>query len=123
VLDAGADAIIVAMIETAAARTDVSEICAVAGLSGIYVGPNDLSISMGVDATRATTDPAVREAVADILRAASAAGLVVGIHAGDGKVGQAMAQLGFQMITLTSESRALRRGAAEALKEGTAQDT
>jgi 4-hydroxy-2-oxoheptanedioate aldolase len=106
-----------AMIETAAARTDVSEICSVAGLSGIYIGPNDLAISMGVDAARATTDPVVREAIVDILRAASAAGVIAGIHAGDGKVGHDMAQLGFQMITLASESRALRRGATEALNE------
>jgi hypothetical protein len=49
--------------------------------------------------------------------------LVAGIHAGDGKVGQAMAQLGFQMITLASESQALRRGAAAGLHEATAQDT
>jgi 4-hydroxy-2-oxoheptanedioate aldolase len=111
-----------AMIETAAGRTDVNKICSVAGLSGIYVGPNDLAISMGVDATKATTDPAVRDAIVDIVGAASAAGVAAGIHAGDGKVGQAMAQLGFQMITLASESRSLRRGAAEALKEATAQD-
>jgi 4-hydroxy-2-oxoheptanedioate aldolase len=64
----------------------------------------------------------VRDAIADIERAASAAGLVSGIHAGDGKVGHAMAQLGFQMITLASESQALRRGAAAGLQEATAQD-
>jgi 4-hydroxy-2-oxoheptanedioate aldolase len=33
-----------------------------------------------------------------------------------------MAQLGFQMITLASESQALRRGAAAGLKEATAHD-
>jgi 4-hydroxy-2-oxoheptanedioate aldolase len=110
-----------AMIETAAALTDVSEICAVPGLSGIYVGPADLAISMGVEVTKATAHPAVRDAIADIQRAASAAGLVAGIHAGDGKVGQAMAQLGFQMITLAAESQALRRGAAAGLKEATGQ--
>jgi 2-keto-3-deoxy-L-rhamnonate aldolase RhmA len=108
-----------AMIETAAALTDVREICAVPGLSGVYVGPADLAISMGVDVTKATSHPAVRDAIADIVRAASAAGLVAGIHAGTGKFGNAMAQLGFQMITLGSESQALRRGAADALKEAT----
>ncbi|MGB6209503.1 HpcH/HpaI aldolase family protein [Mycobacterium sp.] len=110
-----------AMIETAAALADVSEICAVPGLSGIYVGPADLAVSMGVEVTKATAHPAVRDAIADIRRVASAAGLVAGIHAGDGKVGQAMAQLGFQMITLGSESQALRRGAAAALTEATGQ--
>ncbi len=110
-----------AMIETAAALNDVSEICAVPGLSGIYVGPADLAISMGVEVTKATAHPAVRDAIADVRRVASEAGLVAGIHAGDGKVGHAMAQLGFQMITLASESQALRRGAAAAIKEATGQ--
>ena len=108
-----------AMIETAAALADVEKICAVPGLAGIYVGPADLAISMGVEVTKATSHPAVRDAIADIRRAASAAGLVLGIHAGDGKVGHAMAQQGFQLITLASESQALRRGAAGALNEAT----
>jgi 4-hydroxy-2-oxoheptanedioate aldolase len=108
-----------AMIETAAALADVGDICAVPGLSGVYVGPADLAISMGVDVTKSASDPQVRDAIADIQRAASAAGVVPGIHAGDGKVGQAMAQLGFQLITLASESVALRRGATATLKEAT----
>lgn len=111
-----------AMIETAAALADVNEICAVPGLSGVYVGPADLAISMGVDVTKAATHPAVRDAVADIQRAAMSAGLVPGIHAGDGKVGHAMAQLGFRLITLASESQALRRGAAAGLAEAVARD-
>jgi 4-hydroxy-2-oxoheptanedioate aldolase len=106
-----------AMIETAAALADVDAICAVPGLAGVYVGPADLAISMGVEVTKATTDPAVREAIAGIHRAATAAGLVPAIHAGNGKVGHAMAELGFQMITLASEAQSLRRGAAAGLDE------
>src|SRR6202012_4727501 len=106
-----------AMIETAAALADVDEICAVAGLAGVYVGPADLAISLGVDVVKATTDPTVREAFVAIHRAASAAGLVSAIHAGNAKAGHAMAELGFQMLTLESESQALRRGAAASLKE------
>ena len=49
------------MIETAAALADVEAICAVPGLAGVYVGPADLAISMGVDVTKATTDAAVRD--------------------------------------------------------------
>ena len=52
-----------------------------------------------------------------IQTAAHAAGLVAGIHAGAGKLGKAVAALGFRMITLASESQALRRGAAEHLDE------
>jgi 4-hydroxy-2-oxoheptanedioate aldolase len=106
-----------AMIETADGLSALDEICAVAGLSGIYVGPADLAISMGCAVADAWTNPAVLDAMTRIQVIASAAGLVTGIHAGAGAVGRTAAQKGFRMITLTSESQALRRGAAEHLKE------
>ena len=110
-----------AMIETAAALDNLHEICAVDGLAGIYVGPADLALSLGVDAVGALRHPEVLEAIGRIQRAAAEAGLVAGIHASEGKAGRAMADLGFRMITLAAESQALRRGAAEHLREATAQ--
>jgi 4-hydroxy-2-oxoheptanedioate aldolase len=110
-----------AMIETAAALENLHEICAVDGLAGIYVGPADLALSLGVDAVGALRHPEVLEAIGRIQRAAAEAGLVAGIHASEGKAGRAMAELGFRMITLAAESQALRRGAAEHLREATAQ--
>ncbi|OBK14133.1 HpcH/HpaI aldolase family protein [Mycobacterium asiaticum] len=110
-----------AMIETAAALSGIESICAVPGLTGIYVGPADLAISMGEDVVGAANNERVLDAIARIHRVATGAGLVTGIHAGDGKAGNTMAQLGFHMITLASESQALRRGAAEHLREATAQ--
>jgi 4-hydroxy-2-oxoheptanedioate aldolase len=110
-----------AMIETAAALSGLSQICAVDGLAGIYIGPADLAISMGVDAVGATRHPEVMDAIVRIQRVAADAGLVTGIHASEGKTGRAMAQLGFRMITLAAESQALRRGAVEHLREATGQ--
>ena len=106
-----------AMIETARGLAALDEICAVPGLSGVYVGPADLAISLGHPPLEALTTPAVLDAVAGIQAAASEAGLVPAIHANAGKPGKAMAEMGFRMITLASESQALRRGAAEHLKE------
>ncbi len=94
-----------AMIETAAALADVDEICAVAGPAGVYVGPADLAISLGVGVVRRDPDPAVRDAIVRHPRAATDAGLVTGIHAGDGKIGHAMARMGFRMITLARNRR------------------
>ncbi|OBI83706.1 HpcH/HpaI aldolase/citrate lyase family protein [Mycobacterium sp. 1245805.9] len=110
-----------AMIETAAALSGLDEICAVEGLAGLYIGPADLALSMGVDIVGATKHPAVLDAIVQIHRAATEAGLITGIHAGDGKTGHAMARLGIRMITLTAESQALRRGAAEHLREAREQ--
>ncbi|OBI47787.1 HpcH/HpaI aldolase/citrate lyase family protein [Mycobacterium sp. E787] len=110
-----------AMIETAAALSGLGEICAVDGLAGLYVGPADLALSMGVDVVGATKHPAVIDAISRVHAAATAAGLLTGIHAGDGATGRVMAKLGFRMITLAAESQALRRGAAEHLREATGQ--
>ncbi|MGE2733981.1 HpcH/HpaI aldolase family protein [Mycolicibacterium vaccae] len=106
-----------AMIETAAGLAAVDEICAVPGLTGVYVGPADLAISLGHAPVRALTEPAVRAAITHIQRRAAAAGLVSGIHAGAGGHGNTLRQEGFQMLTLASESQALRRGALSHLQE------
>ncbi|HKV17581.1 MAG TPA: aldolase/citrate lyase family protein [Mycobacterium sp.] len=115
--DHEARASVFAMIETAAGLDALAEICAVPELSGVYVGPADLSISLGHGPAEGLSKPTVVNAISRIQSAASEAGIVPAIHANAGKPGKAMAELGFRMITLASESQALRRGAAEHLKE------
>ncbi|BBY23373.1 HpcH/HpaI aldolase family protein [Mycobacterium stomatepiae] len=110
-----------AMIETASALANLSDICAVDGLAGIYIGPADLAISMGHAPIGSTRHPEVLDAIVQIHRVTTEAGLVTGIHASEGKTGHAMAQLGFTVITLAAESAALRRGATEHLREATGQ--
>ena len=105
------------MIESGAGLSALDEICAVDGVTGVYVGPADLAISLGVAPSDAWTAPVVQDAITRIHTTATAAGLVTGIHAGAGKPAKAMAELGFRMLTLASESQALRRGAAEYLKD------
>ena len=106
-----------AMIETAQGLSAADEICAVPGLTGIYVGPADLAISMGHGLAQAWTHPDVTAAITAIGAAAERAGIVSAIHAGAGNLGKTMADKGFRMITLASESQALRRGAVEHLRE------
>ncbi len=106
-----------AMIETAQGASAASQIAAVPGLTGLYVGPADLAISMGYGPAEAFTAPAVREAMDHIRSVAVAAGLVAGVHAAAGPNGRTAAQLGFRMISLASETQALRRGAHEHLRE------
>jgi 4-hydroxy-2-oxoheptanedioate aldolase len=114
-----ARASVFAMIETAQGLSAVDEICAVPGLTGLYVGPADLAISLGCGLADTWTNPTVRHAMARVRTTASAAGLVAGIHASSGTRGKALAEDGFHMITLASESQALRRGAADHLNEAT----
>ena len=110
-----------AMVETATGAAAIEDICAVDGLAGIYVGPADLAISMGHPPVSAWSQPQVREQMLRIQRTAAAAGLVTGAHANTGAFGHELAQHGFRMITLASESQALRRGALAHLAEATGQ--
>ena len=105
------------MIETARGLAALDDICAVPGVTGVYVGPADLAISMGFGPADAWTHPQVKAAMTRIQHTAAGAGLITGIHAGTGTLGKAMAELGFRMVTLASESQALRRGAAAHLAE------
>lgn len=105
------------MIESAPALAALDEICAVPGLTGVYVGPADLAISLGHPPAQAWTAAAVQDAIARIAATTTAAGLIPAIHAGAGRIGKRMAGLGFRMLTLASESQALRHGASEILRE------
>src|SRR5581483_887661 len=100
------------MIETARGLDALDEIAAVSGIAGLYVGPADLAISLGHNLSDAWTHPELRDAIQRVQAATSARELVAGIHAGTGKLGKVAADNGFRMITLTSESQALRRGRA-----------
>jgi 4-hydroxy-2-oxoheptanedioate aldolase len=102
------------MIETAQALAVADEICAVPGLAGVYVGPADLAVSLGYPALGSS--PEVDAAIDRIHKAASTAGLVAGIHAGNGASGKRFSDRGFRLLTLASESQALRHGATEQLK-------
>ncbi|MBX7454105.1 aldolase [Mycolicibacterium sp. 3033] len=108
-----------AMVETAAGAAAIDEICAVDGLAGIYIGPADLAISQGYPPDQAWDQPQVRDTMTAIHDTATAAGLISGVHAGSGARGKNLAERGFRMITLASESQALRRGAAAHLAEAT----
>jgi 2-keto-3-deoxy-L-rhamnonate aldolase RhmA len=116
-----ARASVFAMIETTRGLAAVDEICGVDGLTGIYVGPADLAISMGHGPLEWTRQD-VLDVILQVQRTTVDAGLVPGIHASTGAIGNAMAQKGFRMITLASESQALRRGAIAHLTEARGED-
>ena len=65
----GDEVLVFAMIETREALDDVEAICAVDGLSGVYVGPADLSYALGLEPRMDNDHPLHVAAVARILRA------------------------------------------------------
>ena len=63
-----------AMVESAESLSNLEEILDTPGLDGIYVGPNDLALSLGEVPAQAQPPPKVADALARIAEATNAAG-------------------------------------------------
>jgi len=116
--DLDADALCFAMIETREGLDRVDEIAATPGLEGIYIGPSDLALSLGLAPTLEVNEDAHAEAVNRIHEACRRNGIIAGIHCPDGAWARKHADAGFDLITVTMDApvleTAIRRGVDEA---------
>ena len=69
-----------AMVETLEALENVEKIAATKGLTGIYIGPSDLSVSLGLNPGLDRKEPEVVKAISRILNACKDNNIVAGIH-------------------------------------------
>ena len=106
-----------AMIETAQALDNLDAIMSVEGLDAIYIGPSDLSLSLGCTPTLDDVDPPVAQAIDHILARANAHGLVAGIHNGSPEAALKRIQKGFQFVTVSSDARLMAAGAQQVVSK------
>jgi len=111
---AGAHVAVIPMIETAEAISNLDDILATPGIDAIYVGPADLSISLGLEPYSNDGNPVFDEALATVVESCRRHGVVPGIHATGPLTSRRRAQ-GFRMITMTSDALAVRAGFASEL--------
>jgi 4-hydroxy-2-oxoheptanedioate aldolase len=102
-----------AMIESAAALDAVHEIAATPGLSGLFVGPNDLAMSLGVAPGRPT--PEVDRAWERVLDAAHSAGIAAGSFCMTAAIARRLAGLGYDLVVPMNDIMLLRAAAAESI--------
>src|SRR5260370_20143885 len=100
------------MVESAQAVADLGATLAEDGVAGIYVGPRDLSYSLGCELD--PDDPVLKQALAQIRAACAAAGKPVGIHATDGATARRYRDEGCTLVTLANDSLPIPRCADEA---------
>lgn len=105
-----------AMIETGAAVAKLDEILSVPGLDSVYVGPSDLSVSMGEAPGFDPMFPAVLKAIEMIAEAARRHGVVPGIHVGSVAYGKRMTDMGYRLVAYLSDFRFLQWEVARAVK-------
>ncbi len=119
-LSGGADEpLVIAMVETATAFADLDALLAVDGLDGVYVGPGDLSLSLGL--TGAARRAELRGVLASVLTRAGAAGVPVGVHAYSGAEAAGYAAEGATIVTVAVDSLSLAEAVSAhlgAVREG-----
>jgi 4-hydroxy-2-oxoheptanedioate aldolase len=113
---ANEDVILFGMIETAEGLADANGIASTRGLDGLFVGPTDLGLSLGLERPGNLTDPALLEPIETVLQTARSADLVAGIHAPDPSRAAEMPARGFRFISCAVDTDLLARGATDALR-------
>ena len=99
------------MIETAEAVERADEICSTPGVDGVYIGPADLAISLGVGLAKMFEAQVHVDAIDHVREAAMRNGIIPGIHTGGGAQARGLADAGFRMCTLSSDATWLRQAA------------
>ena len=92
--------LVFAMIETKQALDNLDAICSVEGIDAVYIGPSDLSLSLGCKPVFDDVDAPVAQAIDHILARAKAHGLRAGVHNGRTDVARARLSKGFDFVTV-----------------------
>ena len=106
----------VVMIETAAALGAVEEIAAVPGVDLLFVGPFDLSLSLGTDVDGLLADGTAGP-LGRVVAAAAASGIRAGAFAGTPARARRMAELGLTFIAATTDTDVVERGLSSVLSQ------
>jgi 4-hydroxy-2-oxoheptanedioate aldolase len=94
----------IAMIETQEGLGNLEAIVATPGLGGVYVGPADLALSLGLPPRGDTDEPRHLAAVEQILAACKRAKVPAGIHTGGLEWSRRRLAMGFDFVTLGTDA-------------------
>lgn len=102
------------MIETRAGLERAEAIAATPGLDGIYIGPSDLALTLGLEPSLRLEHPPVLEALERVRAACAAAGILAGLHCLSGEDAAKYADR-FAMVTAGGDLHHLQAALAGAL--------
>ena len=106
--------LVIVQIETAAALSNLEAIASVKGVDVLFVGPSDLTMSLGLIDDRA--NPRVVDAMLRVVKTCREHGRAAGVMAASPDEAKRAVERGFGFISLGSDVRHLMVGAREFLK-------
>ena len=101
------------MIETARGVANADEICAVPGVDGVYAGPGDLALTLGLPASLTPRPGPHADGIWRIRDACHEHGIVAGIQCRSAEAALGMQAEGFRMVTVATDAH-LARSAVQA---------
>ncbi|MEI5681097.1 MULTISPECIES: aldolase/citrate lyase family protein [unclassified Mesorhizobium] len=99
-----------AMIETREALSNIDEILSVDGIDGVYIGPADLSLSLGYEPSLTSGNREVVDGIAMVHRKVQEAGKISGIHCGLGGSFRERFKEGFNFVACGTDFGIWRQG-------------
>ena len=103
------------MIETVQAMQNLDDILSVPGLDAVFVGPSDLGQSMGIGPGLDREEPGILDVFDEVLAAARARDVPVGVFTGSAGYAARMIEKGFRFVTVSTDARLMAAGAANIL--------
>ena len=116
-LDAAGPAPCLVMVESAESVEAIDAIAAVEGLAGVFVGPTDLAISLGLPADYDMDDPRHDEPVRRIAAACRRAGVLAGIQTSSAKEAARRVEQGYTVVSMRSDFAVVGSGMRQMLRE------
>ena len=102
------------MIESVQAIKDLDALCSIPGIDAVFVGPNDLTVSMGIPEER--DNQAFVDAIQRIVDTAERHGIAAGAHFSNPAHSERLIRQGGRFIPFSSDARHIQVGVAESLK-------
>jgi 4-hydroxy-2-oxoheptanedioate aldolase len=101
--DANEDVVLLVMIETSEALENVDEIAATPGVDGLFIGPVDLGLSMGLALDWTGSSPEILDAVDRVVAASARAGRFAGMVSSSADHARELLRRGVSFVTLGSD--------------------
>ncbi|MGB5746978.1 MAG: aldolase/citrate lyase family protein [Desulfobacterales bacterium] len=111
---ANSEIAVILQAETTEALKNISEIVKVPGIDAIFIGPYDLSASLGKMGQ--LTDPEVKQAMETIAKACKNAGVRLGIFAATAETVAPFIQQNFTLLAIGTDGLHMAQSAGEILK-------
>jgi len=105
--------VVFAMIETRQAVDNLDEICSVEGLDGVFVGPNDLCISLTNGQSGDVNHKDVQTVLPEIVAAAERNGIFAGIYTSSVVDIKKYAGMGYRLMSAVNDVAFVNQGMAD----------